>query len=238
VAELLHSAGTPKDSPLVRIDCRLTSMESLRVGLLGENGQGGTWVQQARGGTLFLLHLQCLRKEAQAELVSVLRNNAHTFRLICATEEDLEKLSEEGEFNEELFYRIAALPVQLPPLRDRPEDIPALLKDIASRSSNPKFDPKQLEFTDDALATLRAYRWPGNLVEFTQVVSQVVMNTETRVVTSAQFPLRVHDLKDWPTLAEYLAGQEKQYLARVIHAAGGDLDKAAKTLGIDLNRLG
>ncbi|WP_438481076.1 sigma-54-dependent transcriptional regulator [Oleiharenicola lentus] len=237
-AELLHAAGTPKDSPLVRIDCRLSSMESLRSGLLGENGQGGTWVQQAKGGTLFLLHVQCLQKEAQSELVSVLRNNAHNFRLVCATEEDLEKLSEEGGFNEELFYRIAALPVQLPPLRERTEDISLLLKNIAGRSSNPKFDAKQIEFTDDALSTLKAYRWPGNLVEFTQFVSQVLTTTETRVVTSAQFPLRVHEIKNWPTLADYLAGQEKQYLARVLQAAGGDKDKAARALGIDVSRLG
>ncbi len=237
-AELLHTAGTPADSPLVRIDCRLSSMESLRAGLLGQNGSGGTWVQQAKGGTLFLLHLQSLLKEAQAELVSVLRNNAHNFRLVCATEEDLEKLSEEGQFNEELFYRVAALPVHLPALRDRLEDIPLLLKDIAAKTSNPQFDSRQVEFTDDALATLRAYRWPGNLAEFRQMVSQVVTTTETRVITSAQLPLRVHEIKDWPTLADYLAGQEKQYLARVLHACHGDKARAAKALAIDAGRLG
>jgi DNA-binding NtrC family response regulator len=237
-AELLHAAGTPPDSPLVRIDCRLSSMESLRSGLLGQNGSGGTWVQEAKGGTLFLLHLQCLQKEAQSELVSVLRNNAHNFRLVCATEEDLEKLSEEGIFNEELFYRVAALPIQLPPLRERLEDIPLLLKDIAAKTSNPQFDAKQVEFTEDAIGTLRAYRWPGNLAEFRQVVSQVITTTETRVITSAQLPLRIHELKDWPPLSDYLAGQEKQYTARVLHACQGDKARAAKTLGIDVSRLG
>jgi two-component system response regulator HydG len=223
---------------LVRIDCRLSSMENLRAGLLGQNGSGGTWVQQAKGGTLFLLHLQSLLKEAQSELVSVLRNNAHNFRLVCATEEDLEKLSEEGQFNEELFYRVAALPVHLPALRDRVEDILPLLKDIATKTSNPQFDVRQIEFTDDALATLRAYRWPGNLAEFRQMISQIITTTETRVITSAQLPLRVHEIKDWPTLADYLAGQEKQYLARVLHACHGDKARAATALGIDLTRLG
>jgi len=237
-AELLHAAGTPPDSPLVRIDCRLSSMESLRSGLLGQNGSGGTWVQEAKGGTLFLLHLQCLQQEAQSELVSVLRNNAHNFRLVCATEEDLEKLAEEGGFNEELFYRVAALPVHMPALRERLEDIPLLLKDIAGKTSNPHVDAKQAEFTEDALATLLAYRWPGNLAEFRQVVSQVVTTTETRVITSAQLPLRIHELKDWPTLADYLGGQEKQYVARVLHACQGDKARAAKTLGIDASRLG
>ena len=236
-AELLHSAGTRAGSSLVPIDCRLSSMESLRTGLLGENGAGGIWVQQAKGGTLFLLHLQSLHEDAQGELVSVLRNNAHNFRLVCATEEDLEKLSESGGFNEELFYRVASLPVHLPPLRERLEDIPALLKDVAAKSSNPQFDARQVEFTDDAVATLRAYRWPGNLAEFTQVISQVITTTETRVITSAQLPLRIHELNHWPSLADYLAGQEKQYVARVLNACQGDKSSAAKALGIDASRL-
>ena len=236
-AELLHAARNSADSPLVRIDCRLSSAASLRSGLLGENGAGGTWVQQAKGGTLFLSHLQALPKDVQAELISVLRNNAGTCRLVCTTEEDLEKLSEAGEFNEELFYRVAALPIEMPPLRERPEDIPALLKSIAAKVSNPQFDARQVEFTDDALGTLRAYRWPGNLDEFNQVISQLLTTTETRVVTSAQLPLRVQDMKQWPTLADYLAGQEKQYIARVLNACQGDKVRAARALGIEPTRL-
>ncbi|AOS43771.1 Transcriptional regulatory protein ZraR [Lacunisphaera limnophila] len=237
-AELLHAAQYAAEAPLVRIDCRLSSAASMRTGLLGENGAGGTWVQQARGGTLFLTHLQCLPPEAQAEFISVLRNNAHAFRLVCATEEDLEKLAESGGFNEELFYRVAALPVEMPSLRERTEDIPALLKSVAAKISNPQFDARQVEFTEDALATLRAYHWPGNLDEFTQVISQLITTTETRVITSAQLPLRVQDMKQWPSLADYLAGQEKQYIARVLNACQGDKARAAKALGIDPLRFG
>ncbi|HYC70506.1 MAG TPA: response regulator [Opitutaceae bacterium] len=237
-AELLHAAGHAADAPLVKVDCELSNMASLREGLLGESGAGGTWVRQAKGGTLFLRHLQCLPEEAQSELVSVLRTNSASFRLICATEENLEQMSEEGKFNEELFYRVAALPVQLPPLRERVEDIPALLKEVAARTVNAQFDARQIEFTDDAILALRAYRWPGNLSEFNQVVSQVLATTETRVITSAQLPLRVHDLKDWPSLAEYLSGQEKLYVSRVLHACNGDKARAAKVLGIDAAKLG
>ncbi len=238
VAELLHVAGTPAGSPLVPIDCRLSSMQNLRTGLLGQNGSGGTWIQEVKGGTLFLQHLQCLPKEAQAELISVLRNNANNFRLVCATEVDLEKLAEEGGFNEELFYRVATLPVELPPLRERLEDVPALLKEVAGKISNPQFAARQLEFTEDALVTLRAYDWPGNLAEFTQTISQIIATTETRIITSAQLPLRIHELKDWPTLADYVAGQEKQYIARVLNACQRDKSRAAATLGIDVSRLG
>lgn len=238
IAELLHAAGNPAGSPFVSVDCRLTPPALVQENLLGPDRSGGKWIIQAKGGTLFLQHLQCLPAEAQEAMVSVLRAHAHGFRLICATEEDMEKLTEEGGFNEELFYRIAALPVNLPPLRERLEDIPALLADVASRTVNPNFDARQVEFTEDALATLRAYRWPGNIAELTQFVSQVISTAETRVITSAQLPLRVHDLGDWPSLADYLAGQEKQYIARVLHASGGDKAKAAKVLGIDGARLG
>jgi two-component system response regulator HydG len=237
VAGMLHAAGTPAGSPFVPIDCRLSPPDSLRSGLLGQNGAGGTWVQQAKGGSLFLQELQCLPKEAQAELVSVLRNNAHNFRLICASEEDLEKLVEEGGFNEELFYRVASLPVHLPALRERLEDLPVLIKDIAAKGTNPQFDAKQVEFTEDALTTMRAYRWPGNLAELTSVVTQVIATTETRVVTSAQLPLRLREVKDWPTLADYLAAQEKLYVTRVLAACQDDRARAAATLGIDASRL-
>jgi two-component system response regulator HydG len=236
-AELLHAARNAADAPMVRIDCRLSSAESMRSGLLGENGAGGTWVQQAKGGTLFLTHLQSLPKEVQAEFISVIRNNAHAFRLVCATEEDLEKLAESGAFNEELFYRVAALPVEMPSLRERPEDIPALLTSVAAKLSNPQFDARQVEFTEDALATLRVYHWPGNFDEFNQVISQIITTTETRVITSAQLPLRVQDMKQWPTLADYLAGQEKQYIARVLHACQGDKVRAARALGVEPTRF-
>ncbi|MDD3179305.1 MAG: response regulator [Opitutaceae bacterium] len=237
VAELLHAAGHEAKGSMVRIDCRLSSEQSLRDGLLGQNGAGGMWVHQARGGTLFLQHLQCLPLPIQTGLVSVLRNNIGSIRLICSSEEDLEKLTEEGKFNEELFYRVAAMPVTLPSLRDRPEDIPYIIKQAAGRTVNPQFDTRQIEFTEDAMTTLRSYRWPGNMEELIQVISQVLSTSTTRVVTSAQLPLRVHEPKDWPTLADYLAGQEKQYVARMVHACGGDKVKAATLLGIDPKKI-
>lgn len=236
-AELLHAAGSPGGSPFINIDCQLVDPATLNDGLLGADGTGGKWVQQAKGGTLGLQHVQCLPGDAQQKLVSILRTHAPHVRVICTTEADLEKLTEEGGFNEELFYRIAALPVHMPALRERTEDIPLLLKAVASASASPQFDSRQIEFTDDAMATLKSYRWPGNLAEFTQVISQVISTAEARVITSAQLPLRIHELKDWPPLADYLAGQEKQYIARVLHACGGDKAKAAKVLGLDPTKL-
>ena len=238
VAEILHAASGAPEAQFVRIDCSLSSEASFREGVLGQNGAGGTWVQQAKGGTLFLQHLQCLSLSVQKELVSVLRNTAHGFRLICTTTEDLEKMSDEGRFHDELFYRVASLPVQMPALRERPQDIPLLVKKYTVKAANPHFDSNMIEFTDDAMGVLMAYHWPGNLTELFQVVSKVATSTETRVITSSQLPLRLRELKHWPPLSEYLAGQEKQYIDLVLHVCRDDKAAAAKVLGVDIAKLG
>jgi DNA-binding NtrC family response regulator len=238
VAEILHGASGAPDSAIVRIDCSLSSESNFREGLLGQNGEGGAWVKQAKGGTLFLQHLQCLTEAVQKELVSVLRNTAHGFRLVCTTSEDLERLVDEGKFHDELFYRVASLPVQMSPLRDRREDIPMLVKHYASQATNPILDVNLIEFTDDAMAVMTAYHWPGNLTELQQVVSKIAATTEARVITSQQLPLRLRELKHWPSLAEYLTGQEKQYIDMVLHACRGDKAAAAKVLAVDAAKLG
>jgi two-component system response regulator HydG len=238
VGEVLHAGANSADAPLVRVDCSLSTEGHFRAGLLGENGEGGTWVKEAKGGTLFLQHIQCLSLPMQKELVGVLRNSAHGFRLICTTSEDLEKLTDEGKFHDELFYRVASLPVHVPSLRERVEDIPVLAKYYASKATNPAFDASLVEFSEDALAVLTAYHWPGNLAELNQVVTNIAATAEARVVTSQQLPMRLRELKKWPSLAEYLAGQEKQYVDMVLHASRGDKAAAAKVLGIDVAKLG
>jgi DNA-binding NtrC family response regulator len=238
IAEIFHAVTGVDQAHFVRIDCALSSEQSFRDGLLGENGEGGHWVKEAKGGTLYLQHLQCLGLPVQKELVSVLRNTAHGFRLICSTTDDLEKMVDEGHFNDELFYRVASLPLALPPLRERKEDIPMLVKQFTIKASNPLIDTNLIEFTDDAMAVLTAYDWPGNLTEMFQLVSKIASTTETRVITSEQLPLRLRELKHWPTLAEFTAGQERQYMDRVLHACRGDKALAAQVLGIDVARLG
>ena len=92
-----------------------------------------------------------LRLEREREFVSVIRQNAHGFRLIAATTQDLEAMVDAGKFHEELFFRVAALPVNLPPLRERPEDLPLLIRHICASVANPHFDGRLVEFTPDAL---------------------------------------------------------------------------------------
>lgn len=238
VAEVLHEGGAAAEAPLIRIDCSLCTEGNFREGLLGANGAGGTWVGQAKGGTLLLQNLHCLSLPMQKELVSVLRNTAHGFRLICTTCEDLEKLTDDGQFDDELFYRVAALPVSLSPLRDRAEDVPLLVQHYCKKATHAHFDPGAIEFAPDALAVLAAYGWPGNLSELGQVVTQIASSTNKRIITSEQLPLRLKSPRSWPSLGDYLAGQRRHYVDLVLHACKGDRLAAARILEVDVTELG
>ena len=235
IAELLHGGG---DIPFVRIDCAQGSETNLHAGLVGDNGTGGAWISQAKGGTLLLQHIEKLNATMQHQLVSVLRTNAHAFRMICTSNKDLERLTEEGNFDDELFYRVASLPLHIPPLRERTEDIPDLVKHFTGLAENPNFKSTLIEFTPEALAVLKAYSWPNNITEIAQVISKIAAATETRMVGVDQLPLRLKELGGWPKLSEYLATQEKHYIEQVLKATHGDKALAAKTLGVDLTRLG
>lgn len=237
IAEVLHGAAQHPEAKLVRVDCTLDNETSLRNGLIGPNHEGGTWIQEAKGGSLYLHHLQCLPLPLQKDFVAVLRANANAFRLICTTTVDLEVMTDEGRFHDELFYRVAALPVVLPPLRERPDDIPDLIQYFAGRTANPFFDASLIEFTEEAMDVLRAYHWPGNITELHQVVSNLAASTEARVITPEQLPMKLKEVRQWPSLADYLAGQEKRYVDSVLRACRGDKAKAAKVLGVSAEQL-
>lgn len=237
IAEILHANSCSTDAPFVPIDCALSDEAALRAGLLGVGGEGGTWIEQSNGGTLYLEHLDQLPISVQKLFVSVLRNANNTFRLVCGTSEDLEELIDDGRFHDELFYRVASIPVQLPPLRERMEDVPTLIRYFISRATNPNFDATLVEFTPEAIAIMASYRWPGNLTELSQVVIHLASTCEVRQVSPSMLPQRIHEISLWPSLGEYLQGQEKKYTAMVLSACNGDKAKAAKILGIALDNI-
>lgn len=236
-AELLHEASHPEGAPFVRVDCVHSSSQEFRENLLGETGEGGRWVEQAAGGTLFLDNVPSLPLDIQRALVGVLKQNAGGFRLMCSSSVDLESLVDEGQFDDELFYRVASLPVLLPPLRERREDIPELIRDITLRTANPSFNSEEIEFTEDAIQTLTAHYWPGNLAELNQVVSKLVATTDSRVISSRVLPMRLRELSDWPSLADYLEGQKREYIAMVLKACDNDRARAAKILQVDPSEI-
>ncbi len=238
IAELLHAGSATADAPFVRIDCDQAKEEGFHDGLIGKAGTGGTWITEAQGGTLLLQDIEKLPHEMQRELVAVLRASAHSFRMICTSDADLERMTEEGRFDDELFYRVASLPVEIPTLRERPEDIPALVKYFCNSVVNPNVDVTLIEFDPECMAVLKSYPWPGNLADLGQVVTKIASTTEFRQITIDQLPMRIKDMDGWPKLAEYLALQEKHYIEQVLKACSGDKSQAARVLGVELSRIG
>ena len=238
VARTLHASGLTPEGPLVVVDSRHLSQAELSTGLLGKDGNPGTLVQAATGGTLFLQHPQALPASIQAAFVGVMRKSGSSFRLICATEEDLDALASEGRFNEEFYYRIASMPVALPSLRERLSDLPLLLKAIVLLCSNPHFESHQLEFADETREALSTHPWPGNLDELQQVVSHAIATAENRVIAPNNLPGSLYEAHESLPLTVFLTRQEKRYLARSLRRHGGDAVKAGIALGIDPSRFG
>lgn len=237
IAELLHEAASPAEAPFVRVDCIRSHEPSFRAGLFGDSGNGGTWVNEARDGTLLLQNLDLLDSDMQQELIGVLRGHIQGLRLICTSTQDLEAMTEKGHFNDKLFYRVASLPVQIPPLRDRAEDILVLVRHFIAKTNNPHFDSNLIEFTAEAQAILKTHSWPGNSSELSQVVTKIVASTEVRIIEASTLPIRIKNLSGWPKLADHLAIQEKHYIEQVLKACRGDKATAAKVLDVTLARL-
>ena len=168
----------------------------------------------------------------------MLRNTAHGFRLMCTSAVDLEKRVDEGTFHDELFYRVASLPIALPALRERPEDIPDFVRHFTQAATNSQFDPAAIAFSQEAMEVLQAYSWPDNLTEMQQVITGLATTTDTRLITAQQLPPRLRDVPRWAPLSTYLALQEKQYIERVLQAHGGDRAATARALNIDASRVG
>lgn len=237
IAELIHKGPDASDRPFVLIDCSLSGEIDFRSGLLGESSEGGEWLERSRTGTLFLQHIHLLPLELQRELVSVIKRNINETRVICSSEIDLEAAIDEGRFDDELFYRIASLPIVLDPLRERMEDLPDLIGHFARRVSNPGFEISQIEFSPAAISRMERYAWPGNLLELNQVVGSLVSSTTERIIDADQLPETVNEEAGWPSLDEFLEAKEKEYVRKVLRFCEGDKDRAARILGCAVDKL-
>ncbi len=146
---------------------------------------------------------------------------------------------DEGHFNDELFYRVASLPVALPPLRERKEDIPLLVKHFTVRATNPLVDTNLIEFTDDAMAVLMRLPLAGQPDRALPVRLQDRRRQRRRGSSPrSSCPCGCASSSTGRRLRDFLSGQEKQYMDRVLHACRGDKSVAAKVLGVDVARLG
>ncbi|WP_018699931.1 nitrogen regulation protein NR(I) [Amorphus coralli] len=202
VARALHDYGKRRKGPFVAINMAAIPKDLIEAELFGhEKGaftgaatrQAGRF-EQAEGGTLFLDEIGDMPMEAQTRLLRVLQQGEYTtvggrtpiktnVRIVAATHRDLRQLIRQGLFREDLFFRLNVVPIRIPPLRERREDIPDLVRHFFVEVEKEGLAAKRLE--NDALERLQAYRWPGNVRELENLVRRLAALYPQEVITTA-----------------------------------------------------
>ena len=205
IARAIHQGGPRSRAPFVAINCAAIPANLLESELFGHVRGAFTGAvrdhsgkfQQAHGGTLFLDEVGEMPLELQPKLLRVLQEmeveplggRARTVdvRIIAATNQDVEHALEEGRFREDLFYRLAVIPIEMPPLRRRAEDVPLLVRHFLERFSrgNPP------DISDQALACMMAYPWPGNVRELQNAVERLVVLSHGETIERHHLPSKL-----------------------------------------------
>ncbi len=191
VARALHDYGKRRNGPFVAINMAAIPRDLIESELFGHEKGAFTGAQsrsagrfeQAEGGTLFLDEIGDMPMDAQTRLLRVLQQGEYTtvggripirsdVRIVAATNKDLKILINQGLFREDLYYRLNVVPLRLPPLRDRAEDVPDLVRHFVRQAVREGLDAKR--FDSEALDLLKAYPWPGNVRELENVVRRVM----------------------------------------------------------------
>ena len=197
--------------------------------------------EQANGTTLFLDEIGNIPLPQQAKLLRVLQNRSITrvgdtksvpidIRLICATNMDLPQMVKEGRFREDLFYRINTVPLQLPPLRERTDEIEALSLLFVERYAE-KYHRLTKGISDEAMQLLQRCRWSGNVRELQGCIEKAVILSENELIQPSDLQIRASELTDAQPV-ETLVDVEEQTIRNAIKRYGGNLTLVAKSLGI------
>jgi len=249
IAQSLHRQSKRSDKILVAVDLGAVPENLFESELFGHRQGAFTDASQdragrfqaANGGTLFLDEIGNLPLQLQTKLLRVLESREVTplgsdhavpvdVRLIAATNQPLEQLVEAGTFREDLLYRINTIEVDLPPLRERLDDLRALVDHFAAASAR-KFGLPEKSFSRDALAALAAHHWPGNIRELSHTVERAVLLSDGDDLTAVDFVF-TKAASTAQGLALNLEQNERNLVETALRNAGGNISHAASALGI------
>ncbi|MFQ5897621.1 MAG: sigma-54-dependent transcriptional regulator [Candidatus Methylomirabilia bacterium] len=260
VAHAIHYGGRRADGPLVKVSCAALPEGLLESELFGHERGAFTGARERRkgrfelahGGTLFLDEVGDLSLETQAKLLRVLEEQEFErvggtetirvdVRLLSATNRDLEGLVAEGVFREDLYYRLNVVPIPVPPLRERVEDVPILLARFL-RTFAERWGKPVPEVTPEALALLCRHSWPGNVRELQHVAEFMLVFSKGDRISVGELPpaIRGEDRGSESSSSApkaTLRDLERQAVARTLVATGGNKRGAAEVLGIGLKTL-
>ena len=248
VARAVHRKSDRNDKVFINVDLGAISQTLFESELFGHTKGAFTDAKEdkpgrfeiASDGTLFLDEIGNLSLNLQSKLLSVIQNKSINrvgsnktidvnIRLICATNKDLYRMVESGEFRQDLLYRINTVEIDLPPLRNRREDIPLLSTTFLKKFSD-KYNKATLKISEKANRALVDYNWPGNIRELQHVVERAVIMAENKVITENDFSLKKKDLI---SISDTLNVEvlEKQAIQGAIKKHNGNYTKAADELG-------
>lgn len=254
----IHFQGKRKGGRFVAINCAALPENLLESELFGYEKGAFTGavtdrvgkIEHADGGTLFLDEVETISPSMQAKLLRVLEERAIErlggnqkisvdMRVVAATNEDLDALVRDGRMREDFYYRINVVPVHLPPLRERIEDIPLLVSEFLR--TNPLAREKGLNrLSEKALSQLTGYEWPGNIRELSNVMERAILRAKGDTIREVDVPTRRGSESDGSpklsyemTLRDYLKGAEREYLAHLLAAHQGSIAPCAKQASVD-----
>jgi two-component system NtrC family response regulator len=253
LARLIHQNSSRCNGPMVAVNCAAIPSTLIESSLFGHVKGAFTGAvkdhkghfTKAGGGSLFLdeigelpvdIQVKLLRavQERQVQPLGSERIEDVDIRIIAATNLDLKDRIANGEFREDLYYRLSVIPLFIPPLRERPEDIPALVTHFLR-----KFDaPEDVRFSDNALEALKTYHWPGNIREMQNIVERCIILRSSALIRSKDLGLPgvapdSHGLDPLiPDTGISLEEVEKAYVLKALEMSGQNRSKAARLLKI------
>jgi len=255
VAQTVHRLSERNGKPFVPVECTglpESLFESELFGYVKGAFTGATTskpglVESSAGGTLFLDEVGDISLAEQVKLLRLLETHRYRrvgsnewhetdFRLVCATNKNLRKMVSEGTFREDLFYRLCVFEIELPPLRNRREDLPLLIDSILERLRD-----TSTKFSDEALASLAEYDFPGNIRELRNIVERAALLADHRNVRIEHLPSHCRTTAVQGTASDEdvvtLEEAERRYIRRVLATHHGDRRELADRLGISERAL-
>jgi PAS domain S-box-containing protein len=258
VAEAIHLKGARSGKPLVKVNCSALTESLLESELFGHvkgaftgaiNDSAGRF-QTAQGGTIFLDEIGDISPALQLRLLKVLQNKEIErvgeskpikvdVRVIAATNRDLRQLMREGTFREDLFYRIKVMEINMPPLRERKEDIPLLTEHFIEKL-NTKLQKNIEGVSQEVLRKFMAYSWPGNIRELEHTIEHALILCQKSVVTLEDLPPDILEQTDAGGQSQRIESPQQKYsgtdergaIIEALAKAGWNKSKAARILGI------
>jgi two-component system nitrogen regulation response regulator NtrX len=268
VGRAMHAESLRKDRPFIELNCAAIPEDYIESELFGyrhgavpggPTEKRGTF-ERADGGTLFLDEVGDMSLKTQAKVLRALDEQrflpvgaSHPVhvdvRVIAATNKDLEEEIARGNFREDLFYRLNVIPFFVPPLRDRKEDIPLLVKEFLQQFGA-EYGRPHVEMTEDALAALKQYHWPGNVRELRNLVERVlILNPKTQRIERKHLPMLVHRdpardagktngrSEEFTSLLQAREAYERDYILKKLDEFHGNVSRAAEGLGLERSHL-